>query len=327
MSTKPGNIFSKVYKAVNIFEKNNTATIYSRTGSGMIFNMQFIGAVNTTISDDTVLWQGFERTTIEAVTDGHVFFRGKIYEFLGMNTDIASIDEYPRNGFYTPLFVKGGKFSGITLNFKIPYYENIEIRLIRDEKDINTPCVSWITIKDTDQININYSGISVPYGAYLHSEKIIKELDVGEELTLLNSSDNGMVMSISLFGKSDKFNFVEGCLRAYIKNNPPMLLSSGFEDYFGFCFGFNLGLQQFPMFGSTLYEMTENSNTPYRVSAYRNHIDDTLFFNSGGFKITVRNSDQNSGNMDLSTTDNMAGDPTGHSSAVMGRQITYYEWK
>ena len=136
-----------------------------------------------------------------------------------------------------------------------------------------------------------------------------------------------MVMSMSLFGKSDKFNFVEGCLRAYIGNDKPILLSSGFEDYFGFCFGFNLGLQQLPMFGATLYEMNENSVNPYRVSAYRNHIDDLLTFTRGGYRITVRNSDQNTGYMDLETTDNMAGDKEGHSSAIMGGQITYYEWE
>jgi len=326
MENITGNVFTNVFKAAQIFKEGDRAEIYRREGSGMIFNMQFIGAVNTTISDEAVWWQGFERTTVEVETDGKVYFRGKIYEFLGMNTDIASIDEYSRNGFYTPLFSKGGRFSGITLNFKIPYYERVKIDLIRDERDSGSIALNWITVRDTDKINISYGGISVPYGAYLHSHKVLETARVGEEITLLESDKNGMIMSMSLFGKSDKFNFVEGCLRAYIRGGEPMLLSSGFEDYFGFCFGFNLGLKQFPMFGATLYEMEEESVNPYRVSAYRNHIDDLLTFTSGGYKITVRNSDQNTGYMNLKTTENMAGDKMGYSSALMGGQITYYEW-
>lgn len=324
---KNGNIFTSVYKAANIFGNKDRATIYCRKGSGMIYNMQFIGAVNTTISDSSVWWHGFERTTVEVKTDGQVFFKGKIYEFLGMNTDIATIDEYPRNGFYTPLFVKGGKFSGISLNFKIPYYKSVKVELIRDERDIGKMCLAWITVKDTDKIGISYGSVTVPYGAYLHSDKIIKEIKTGEELTMLDTDKNGAVMSMSLFGKSDTFNFVEGCLRAYKGNcKEPILISSGFEDYFGFCFGFNLGLQQFPMFGATLHEMSKTSKSPYRVSAYRNHIDDCLTFTEGGFKITLRNSDQNTGFMDTDSTQNMAGDSTGHSTATMGGQITYYLW-
>lgn len=323
-----GNVFTSVYKASKIFGKEKKATIYSREGEGMIFSMQFIGAVNTTSAENPVWWQGFERTTVEVETDGEVYFRGKIYEFLGMNTDIATIDEYPGNGFYTPLFVKGGRYSGITLNFKIPYYKSVKVDLIRDDIDVGGFCIAWVTVKDTDKINISYGGIDVPYAAYLHSHKVIETVDVGKEITLLDTDKNGMVMSMSLFGKSSTFNFVEGCLRAYIhKSNEPMLISSGFEDYFGFCFGFNLGLQQFPMFGSTLYEMSKTSNNPYRVSAYRNHIDDPLTFTSGGYRVTVRNSDQNTGFMDVHSSDNMAGDGTGYGSTTMGGQITYYEWK
>lgn len=81
-----GNIFTNVYKAADIFSEKDRATIHNRVGSGMIFNMQFIGAVNTTILDNAVWCQGFERTTVEVETDGEIFFRGKIYEFLGMNT-------------------------------------------------------------------------------------------------------------------------------------------------------------------------------------------------------------------------------------------------
>lgn len=322
-----GNVFTSVYKGVNIFGNDESAVVYSREGSGMIYNMQFIGAVNTTISDNTILWKGFERTIIEVETDSQVFFKGRIYEFLGMNTDIATIDEYPRNCFYTPLFVKGGKFSGITLNFKIPYYKNVKVSLIRAKEDVGRICYSWVTIKDTDKIDISYGPLTVPYGAYLHSDKIIKDINVGEELTLLDTDKNGALISTSLFGKSDTFNFVEGCLRAYKhKSREPMLISSGFEDYFGFCFGFNAGLMQLPMFGATLHEMSENSNRPYRVSAYRNHIDDSLTFTEGGFRITLRNSDQNTGFMDVESTRNMAGDGTGHSTATMGGQITYYLW-
>lgn len=80
------------------------------------------------------------------------------------------------------------------------------------------------------------------------------------------------------------------------------------------------------MFGATLHKMLPLSNIPYRVSAYRNHIDDPLTFAEGGFKITVQNSDQNTAFMNLRTTEHMEGDLTGHSKATMGGQITYYIW-
>lgn len=322
-----GNIYTKVYKAADLFGKSDRAVIYERSGCGMVTSIQLIGAVDTTISDDTVYWQGFERTIIEAETDGSVFFRGRIYEFLGMNTDIAGIGEYPRTGFYTQLFVKGGKFSGIVLNFKIPYYEKIRLTLIRDERDIGSKSLSWVTVRDTDEICISYGGMEIPRGAYLHSDKIIEKIPSGGEVTLLDTQYNGRVMSVSLFGKSDTFNFVEGCLRAYKSGSAePMLISSGFEDYFGFCFGFNLGVIQFPSSGVTLDRMRGDAAPPFRVSAYRNHIDDPLTFRSGGFRLTVRNGDQNSGNMDIRSIDGMAGNGTGNAEALMGGQITYYTW-
>lgn len=86
---------------------------------------------------------------------------------------------------------------------------------MRDKQDIGIPCLSWITVKDTDKINISYNGLDIPYGAYLHSDKVLETVKTGEELTLLNTDRNSAVMSMSLFGKSDTFNFVEGCLRAY----------------------------------------------------------------------------------------------------------------
>lgn len=321
------NTYTNVLKAARLFADSQRETVYQRDGRGMIVSMQFIGAVNTTISDDAIWWKGFERTVVEVETDGNIYFRGRIYEFLGMNTDIASIDEYTREGFYTPLFTKGGKFGGITLSFKIPYYQSVKIDLIRDERDAGDVCVAWVTVRDTDEIHISYGGLEIPDGAYLHSDKIIKTVRTGEEVTLLDCNQSGAIMSMSLFGQSSCFNFVEGCLRAYKGNSSaPMLLSSGFEDYFGFCFGFNLGTVQFPSFGATLHEMSPDSRCPYRVCAYRNHTDDPITFSSGGFKVTVRNSDQNTGSMDLSSNDNMAGDGTGHGDATMGGQITYYAW-
>ncbi len=321
------NIFTKVFKATDVFCGKQRTTIYQRQSAGMIFHMQFIGAVNTTISDSEVWWKGFERTTVEVETDGKVYFSGKIYEFLGMNTDIATIDEYPRNGFSTTLFTKGGKFSGITLNFKIPYYECVKIDLIRNEQDTNKVCYSWITVRDTDEICISYGGFDIPYGTYLHSDKVINTVKSGNEVVLLNTDKSGAIISTSLFGKSTTFNFIEGCLRIYKgKSDIPTLLSSGFEDYFGFCFGFNLGVTQFPLFGDTLHEMSPKSINPYRVSAYRNHTDMPLIFENGGFKLTVRNGDQNTEYMDINSFENMAGDGTGHGDATMGGQITYYTW-
>lgn len=322
-----GNIYTGVVKASNMFKGCSRQEIYSRQGSGMIVSMQFIGAANTTVEGDPIWWQGFERTIVEVETDGKVYFRGRIYEFLGMNTDIATIEEYPRHGFYTPLFTKGGKYSGITLNFKIPYYEGVRVTLIEDERDTGVWRMGWITVRDTDKICIEYGGYKIPYGAYLHSDKVIETVQTGQEVTLLDTKESGMVMSVSLFGKSDRFNFVEGCIRSYLHGSTePTLLSSGFEDYFGFCFGFNLGVLQFPMFGATIHEMAETSKNPYRVSAYRNHIDDPLTFTSGGFRMTVRNSDQNTGFMDLESAENMADDGTGQATALMGGQITYYAW-
>ena len=322
MPTPIGNIYSKVYKAAKLFGNGKTAVIYEREGRGAIVSMQFIGAVDTTISENTVLWEGFERTTLDVETDGNVFFSGRLYEFLGMNTDIADMREYPRNGFSTPFFTKGGRYSGITLNFRIPYYSGVRVILRRDDRDVGKPGICWVTVRDTDATDISCCGIQLPDRAYLHSVKTKGFLAPGEELYLLDTDKSGMLISLSLFGKSDTFNFVEGCLRARRAGlSEPIMISSGFEDYFGFCFGFNLGKAQFGSAGLTLYEMHADSVNPYRVSAYRNHMDDPITFLSGGFSLTLRNGDQNT------ESQSMAGNGTGNSDALMGGQVTYYLWK
>ena len=301
-------------------------TLYERTGEGMIYQIQLIGAGGNEYN-----FPNFSKCRIEVWTDEHLYFSGNIFALCGMGANIGDVTQiYQGKCFYTPLFSKLGQKSGIVLNYKIPYYSSVRVILKTPGIDPTVEeanMVKWITIKDTEKINISYGGYTIPYGAYLHSEEIIDDsVPIGAMKTLLNTNKNVFVLSEMISGEGG-ISFQEGCIRAFLNGSKEdyTMLSTGLEDYFCFCHYFDGDLKFTPMCGVTYFAgYQEGGKNKVRLSAYRIHIDDPLFFKEGGVEITMRNGDQNSPT-DIHSTENLV---WGSQLTPLNVQIqsTYYTW-
>jgi len=126
---------------------------------------------------------------------------------------------------------------------------------------------------------------------------------------------------IILIIRSGNFRCLEGCMRAYIgASSSPVLISSGTEDYFQSAFYFNAGEYHFAEGGCT-----HLNESDWTISAYKIHDRDSLFFNSGGFKMTWRNGDMIDPNSNMKCVDEgySAGNPT---KSVVSSYAWVYEW-
>ena len=86
-----------------------------------------------------------------------------------------------------------------------------------------------------------------------------------------------------LAAQSDRLNFLESCVRAYIDNaGEALLLSSGLEDYFLGTYFFNRGTYHTEIAG-----LTHLNKEDHTFSAYRFHEEDPLFL-SKGLRLTLR---------------------------------------
>ena len=114
------------------------------------------------------------------------------------------------------------------------------------------------------------------------------------------SNSSGMLFHVTLSGQSDFIGFMEGCVRAHIDDGnasgtntsalPPLLLSSGTEDYFEGANFFDTGLMQSEAAGVTWLSGTNPG--PYAMTAYKHHVRDPVVW-WDTFELTARNYDQN----------------------------------
>jgi len=316
------DVRSKVFKASNIFGNDSSAILYERNGSGMITNIQLIGAVGSDISMSNHVWVGFYRTTMNVYVDNELSVNGTIYELCGLGSKSNNYDDFTEQNFSTPLFSKLGLLSGIQFTFKIPYYKSIKIELVRHPDDVGQIGLMWGLIRDCDEINIDYGTIHIPRGAKFKGLKVNKVLAPGQEITIFNTQKKGVLLGCCFDCVGETFGWVEGCVRAYLKGSTtPVMISSGFEDYLGFCFAFNLGTIQFENFGATYVHM---KSAPFHVTAYRQHFNDPIYFKKGGFKLTGRNNDQDcNGIMSTKSTNGLVGTRGNCDYTAIAY---YYEW-
>lgn len=322
LAVEAGHIKSKAFKASNIFGDKPSAELYSATGRGMITNIQLIGAVGTDVSDANILWEGFYRTTMNVYVDGQKSIAGTIYELCGMGSKANAYNDFADLSYSTPLFSKLGRFSGIQFTMKIPYYQSIRIELVRHPDDVGKPQLMWGLVRETDIIDIDYGTVKVPYGARLKALAVNKTVKPGDELELMTSHRKGVYLGCNFDCVGTAFGWVEGCVRAYYGNSTtPVMLSSGFEDYVGFCFAFNQSTVQHPNFGATFVHMT---SAPFHVCAFRQHFLDPIYFDKGGFRLTVRNSDQNfTGTSTVTSGEGLAGNQGDCDYTAIA---FFYEW-
>jgi len=111
-------------------------------------------------------------------------------------------------------------------------------------------------------------------------------------------NSSGLLFQVTLAAASNFIGFMEGCVRAHIDDGnatgtnasalPPLLLSSGTEDYFEGANFFDTGLMQSLQAGVTWVNGTNPG--PYAMSAYKHHVRDPVVW-WDTFELTARNYD------------------------------------
>ena len=321
-----GSFKTEAFKASAVFGKNNKAVIFTDTGKGMIDQIQLIGAYDTTGKVKNKFWQGYFRTRLRVIVDGEVSVDGTIYNLCGLGSDFNEDSDFENVIFTTPLFSKTGLYSGITFNFKIPYYKSVVVELVRDSRDIGKVGLYWGMVKSCDFIDIKVGDIKLPKGAKFHAITRKQNCKKGEQLEIFSTQKAGLLAGINLSGQGSKFDWVEGCLRAFVGNDNKnyIMLSSGLEDYLGGAFGYNVGVRQFNSWGCTYKQMKK---APYTLCGYRNHFNDSVCWRKGGFKVTLRWGDQNKPHWNLNSTDKFAGQVKDPGEGTLVATAFYYDWE
>jgi len=298
-------------KMTNPFNAEGLATLYARSGRGTITNMFFCGATGS--------WVGYQDAVLTVITDGQTYFSGKLYELAAMGMSLGVT--YENTKIFNSLFSKNGINNAINFNYQIPYYTSVSITLQQPAGHFDDSVI-WYSIKSTDSVNIVINGFRIPEGAYLRAVR--KSDDVvakGAQFELLNTDNDGLLLGIYLFASGGvSNNYLEGCIRAYIGDATiPNLVSSGLEDYFISTYYFDTGTFAEECAGTPLLDLEG-----YKLSAYSLYHKDILPFVSGGYKLTVRNGDQQSSDdIDLDDAETIHGIV---GNTTFGAQVLTYEW-
>jgi hypothetical protein len=141
-------------------------------------------------------------------------------------------------------------------------------------------------------------------------------------------NSSGMLFQVTLAAACPYIGFMEGMVRAHIDDGnasgtntsalPPVMLSSGTEDYFEGANFFDTGLMQSPGAGVTW--VSGSNPGPYTMGAYKHHVRDPVVW-WDTFELTARNFDYNGYGGDEG-----APPPPLVKPAVMSSYAWYYEW-
>ena len=134
----------------------------------------------------------------------------------------------------------------------------------------------------------------------------------------------GALFLTTIWWNSTSSNTIEGCWRAFTPRAAPypgMLLSTGWEDYYGASWGFIAGAFTTDLSGNTYWTTPEN----LKVSAYRFHDQDPVFFNDG-LLLVQRNGETFDGE-GVKCRQETGGTPQGNpGTTTLGAYVWYYTW-
>ena len=138
------------------------------------------------------------------------------------------------------------------------------------------------------------AGVTLPPSARLQVQ--VREATAYAPLEYMTLVDvpagaSGALLGTTLWWDTASPNTIEGCVRAFTPRAAPynasLLLATGWEDYYASSWGMVAGPWQGPWSGRTYYEEGA-AHANLRVSAYRLHTADPLFF-SDGLRLVLRN--------------------------------------
>ena len=268
-------------------------------------------------------FEGFEETRIRYYVDGEAFPSIDMGLYLGHGIGFHDNHNTP---WITKYIGKIGRKNGIHNNYRIPFERSIRVtaeRLSRnqhqEEEDDPTP-QSWWILRGVMHATVSLGDMELPAPARLRLVKLenyrAKRL---EEFDLCHLPKGpGALFLVVIQAQSTSLAYLEACLRAYVvgaKDNttPPLLLSSGLEDYFLGTYYFDTGQYYSDISGLTSFDKSQ-----HRFSAYRFHDRDPVFFENG-LRLTCRCGETEHGTP--------SGNPYLHpQETTYTTYVWYYQW-
>ncbi len=267
--------FGTVGKQLKLLTSKDETELFSYSGKGCLTHMWFGGN-----------FKNWPQTRIRVYVDGEKTASIDMEMFLGVG--IGFDDDFAPWGCVK--LGKTGAPSGVYNTYHIPFGTGVRVTAQVPEGTPGTPDFWWI-IRGTENLPVQIGGVTLPATARLKLMRVENHLaQPYEEIPMCDVKGSGAVYQVTIqanaareTGSWKDNSFMEGCTRAYIDGaEKPLLLSSGFEDYFVGTYYFNKGRYYTDLAGCTHIDLKK-----HEVSAYRFHDVDPVFFNSG-LKLTTR---------------------------------------
>jgi len=210
--------------------------------------------------------------------------------FVGQNDPTAPWD----NDF----FGKNSRYGGWHINILIPFSKSIVVTLQLPQQIASTR--AFAMVRGVENIPLSFGSIQLPITTRLHTflktSVDLKVLDFHEMVNLPNGQGClvGTMIDLQSFDNGS-LNSLEGCWHAYFPGTqytqfPGLLLGTGAEDYPESAYYFNAGTYRGPTSGLTIFEPGKSDNGISKISFYKLHHRDPIFYSSG-FSFTWRNGD------------------------------------
>jgi len=259
-------------KAVYPLEEGKEADLFTHTGKGCLTHMWFGGN-----------WEKYGKLRIRVYVDNEDTASIDMEMFLGHG--IGFLDDTAPWG--TKRIGKTGSPSGIYNNYHIPFGRQVRVTAQLPPGDEGNPRF-WYIIHGTENLPLSFSGVKLSDKARLKLYKLENyTAEPLEEFDIFKTSNSGMIYQVTVAARSERLTYLESIVRGYnSQSDPPLLLSSGLEDYFLGTYYFNRGLYHADEAGLTHLNI-ENGT----FSAYRFHEEDPLYFQDG-FRLTLRCGEQ-----------------------------------
>ena len=181
----------------------------------------------------------------------------------------------------------------------------------------------WYIIRGVYNYPLTFGTLQLPSNARLRLYKNVNiTLSPFDFLVMVNVyARAGALFQVTLAANSSCYQYLEGCVRAYIDGSEtPMWLSSGTEDFFLSAFYFNKGQFYSDNSGLTYFE------SPGAMSAYKFFETDPVLFTKS-FRLLWRSGEKVGGGFEDCPNDFKS--PSGHSDAsplLETALVTTYTW-
>jgi len=288
-------------KGQRILKPAEEAVLFEHEGEGCLSHFWFGGN-----------FQGVEDTRIRYYVDGESTPSIDLALFMGHGIGFHD----PHAPWATRIIGKIGKHNGVYNNYRIPFGKHIRVTAEAAPSVEDTPQVWWI-IRGVEHGRASLGRVELPDSARVKLYKT-KDLEAGplEEFDLCDVDGRGALYQVTIAAEGDSFTYLEACLRAYMngRGQPPLMLSSGLEDYFLGTYYFDTGRYYADIAGLTHFDKIN-----HRFSAYRFHDDDPVYFDNG-LRLTCRCGETEHG---------LAGESEGYLDPATTRYNSYawvYQW-